>query len=183
MTRALVGPCDIGDASAVAALGKRIVEELGSVEVLVNSAATNVPRRGFDVLSLADYHAMIQTNLNGADHCTQVFLPPMRVRGSGTIINMISEAGKAASPKSGPGYVMSKFGLARFTQAINAKEREHGIRAARSSPVQSSLQYYRRSPRQVGYRSPRESEGERRFAASPWSLEGGVQSRSRKLGS
>jgi NAD(P)-dependent dehydrogenase (short-subunit alcohol dehydrogenase family) len=95
----------------------------------VNSAATNAPRRLLEVLSLEDYHAMINTNLNGAYYCVQAFLPHMRARRSGTIINIISDAGKQASPKSGPGYVMSKFGLTGLTQSINAEERANGIRA------------------------------------------------------
>jgi len=129
MTDALVCPCDIGNAEAVAALGTLILAELGGVEVLVNAAGTNVPRRSFEALSLEDYHAMIAANLNGAYYCTQAFLPQMRERGSGTIVNIVSEAGKIASAKSGPGYVMSKFGLAGLTQAINAEERGRGIRA------------------------------------------------------
>jgi NADP-dependent 3-hydroxy acid dehydrogenase YdfG len=134
VTGALVCPCDIGDVSAVAALGPRILAEFGGVEVLVNAAGANVPRRAFDALSLEDYHAMIQTNLNGAYYCTQAFLPQMRARGSGTIVNIVSEAGKAASPKAGPGYVISKFGLAGLTQAINAEERDRGIRACAIFP-------------------------------------------------
>lgn len=121
--------CDIGDATAVAAMGKRIIAELGEVEVLVNAAGTNAPRRSLEVLSLEDYHAMIATNLHGAYYCVQAFLSQMRRRKSGTIINVISDAGKQASPKAGPGYVMSKFGLAGLTQSINAEERAHGIRA------------------------------------------------------
>jgi NAD(P)-dependent dehydrogenase (short-subunit alcohol dehydrogenase family) len=53
----------------------------------------------------------------------------MRKRGSGTIVNIISDAGKIANTKAGAGYAMSKFGLAGLTQAINAEERAHGIRA------------------------------------------------------
>jgi NAD(P)-dependent dehydrogenase (short-subunit alcohol dehydrogenase family) len=82
-----------------------------------------------EVLSDADYRAMMDTNLNGAYYCVQAFLPGMRNRGSGTIVNIISDAGKQASPKAGPAYVMSKFGLAGLTQAINAEERARGVRA------------------------------------------------------
>ena len=126
---ALVCPCDIGDANAVAAMGARVLAEFGTVEVLVNAAGTNAPQRALEVLSLADYRAMMDTNLNGAYYCVQAFLPQMRARGSGTIVNIISDAGKAASPKAGPGYVMSKFGMAGLTQAINAEERTRGVRA------------------------------------------------------
>ena len=126
---ALVCPCDIGDAAAVAAMGARVLAEFGSVEVLVNAAGTNAPQRALEVLSLADYRAMMDANLNGAFYCVQAFLPQMRACGSGTIVNIVSDAGKAASPKAGPGYVMSKFGMAGLTQAINAEERGRGVRA------------------------------------------------------
>jgi len=126
--------CDVSNAAAVAAMGKRVLAEFGEVEVLVNAAGTNAPQRSLEVLSLEDYHAMIATNLNGAYYCVQAFLPQMRARKSGTIINIISDAGKQASPKAGPAYVMSKFGLAGLTQSINAEERAKGIRACAIFP-------------------------------------------------
>lgn len=126
--------CDIGNAEAVAAMGKKVLAELGEIDVLVNAAGTNAPRRALEVLSLEDYHAMIATNLHGAFYCVQAFLAQMRARHSGTIINIVSDAGKQASPKAGPGYVMSKFGLAGLTQSINAEERTNGIRACAIFP-------------------------------------------------
>jgi len=126
--------CDVGDPSAVAEMGGRVLAEFGEVEVLVNSAGTNAPRRSLEVLSLEDYHAMIATNLNGAYYCVQAFLPQMRARRSGTIVNIVSDAGRQASAKAGPAYVASKFGLAGLTQSINAEERAHGIRACAILP-------------------------------------------------
>jgi NAD(P)-dependent dehydrogenase (short-subunit alcohol dehydrogenase family) len=127
-------PCDIGDADAVQAMAKKVLADLGEVEVLVNAAGTNAPRRALEVLSLDDYRAMIDTNLNGAYYCVQAFLPQMRARGSGTIVNIVSDAGKQANPKAGPAYVMSKFGLAGLTQSINCEERQHGVRACAIFP-------------------------------------------------
>ncbi len=132
--RALVVPCDVGDAAQVEAMGRKVLAEFGSVEVLVNAAGTNVPKRALEVLSLADYHEMMNANLNGAYYCVQAFLPQMRARGSGTIVNIVSDAGKAASPKAGPGYVISKFGMAGLTSAINAEERGRGVRACAIFP-------------------------------------------------
>jgi NADP-dependent 3-hydroxy acid dehydrogenase YdfG len=130
----LVCACDIGDAKAVEQMAKRVLAEFKEVEVLVNAAGTNSPRRALEVLSLQDYHAMIDTNLNGAYYCVQAFLPQMRARKSGTIINIVSDAGKQASPKAGPAYVMSKFGLAGLTQSINAEEKSNGVRACAIFP-------------------------------------------------
>ena len=122
--RFLIYPCDIGDAKAVEQMAKRVLSEFKEVEALVNAAGTNAPKRALEALSLEDYRAMINTNLHGAYYCVQAFLPQMRARKSGTIINIVSEAGKQASPKAGPAYVMSKFCLACLTQSINAEERD-----------------------------------------------------------
>ncbi|KAB2659979.1 MAG: SDR family oxidoreductase [Verrucomicrobia bacterium] len=130
----LVCPCDIGDPTAVEATGREVLAAFGGLELLVNAAGTNAPRRALEVLSLADYRAMMDANLNGAFHMVQAFLPAMRAQGSGTIVNVVSDAGKQASPKAGPAYVMSKFGLAGLTQAINAEERPRGIRACALFP-------------------------------------------------
>ena len=130
----LVCPCDIGNVKAVEKLANRILAVFQEVELLVNAAGTNAPKRALEVLSLEDYHMMIDTNLNGAYYCVQAFLPQMRAHKSGTIINIVSEAGKQASPKAGPAYVMSKFGLAGLTQSINAEERANGIRACAIFP-------------------------------------------------
>jgi NAD(P)-dependent dehydrogenase (short-subunit alcohol dehydrogenase family) len=130
----LVAPCDIADSAAVAEMGNRVLEKFAEVQVLVNAAGTNTPDRSLEVLSLENFHALMNTNLNGAFYCVQTFLPQMRARKSGTIINIVSDAGKVASPKAGPAYVMSKFGLAGLTQSINAEERANGIRACAIFP-------------------------------------------------
>jgi NADP-dependent 3-hydroxy acid dehydrogenase YdfG len=130
----VVHRCDVGDPVAVSAVSRRILEEFGNVDVLVNGAGTNTPQRALSVLTLDDYHEMIASNLNGAFYCVQAFLPHMRARHGGTIVNIVSEAGKRASPKAGPGYVMSKFGMAGLTQSINAEERAAGIRASSIFP-------------------------------------------------
>jgi len=127
-------PCDIGNADAVAKMGAQVLKECGEVEVLVNAAGTNAPKRALEVLSLEDYRGMMDANLNGAYYCVQAFLAGMRTRGSGTIVNVVSDAGKQASPKAGPAYVMSKFGMAGLTQSINAEERGRGVRACAIFP-------------------------------------------------
>lgn len=132
--RVLIHACDIGKAGQVEAMAKAVFGKFGTVDVLVNAAGTNTPKRALEVLSAADYHAMIDTNLHGAYYCVQAFLLQMRQRKTGTIVNIVSDAGKQASPKAGPGYVISKFGLAGLTQSINAEERGNGVRACAIFP-------------------------------------------------
>ena len=130
----LLYPCDISSEEKVAETGREILKHFGEIEVLVNAAGTNAPRRSLEVLSSADYHMMIDTNLNGAYYCVQAFLPGMRQRKSGTIVNIVSDAARQASAKAGPAYAMSKFGMMGLTQAINAEERPNGIRACAILP-------------------------------------------------
>ena len=127
-------PCDIEDVAAVAQMAAEVLRQFGPVEVLVNAAGTNTPKRSLRELSLEDYHRLVNTNLNGAYYCVQAFLPAMRAQKSGTIINIVSDAAKQASAKAGPAYVISKFGLAGLTQSINAEEKGNGVRACAIFP-------------------------------------------------
>jgi NADP-dependent 3-hydroxy acid dehydrogenase YdfG len=64
----------------------------------------------------------------------RAFLPSMRTRGAGTIVNINSDVGKVARDLAGPAYVSSKFGLMGLTAQINAEERSKGIRACSICP-------------------------------------------------
>ncbi len=130
----LICQCDVSKWEEVEKAANYIISEFKEVEVLVNSAGTNVPRRSIGTLSVEDYHRTIDTNLNGAFYWIRALLPNMRQRRSGTIINIVSDAGKLASAKAGAAYVASKFGLAGLTQSINAEERVNGIRACAIFP-------------------------------------------------
>jgi NAD(P)-dependent dehydrogenase (short-subunit alcohol dehydrogenase family) len=104
------------------------------VDVLVNAAGTNAPRRSLEVLTFETYRQIVDVNLTGAYLCLQAFLPGMRQQRRGTVVNIVSDAGLKASPKAGPAYVVSKFGMAGLTQSINAEERPNGIRACSIFP-------------------------------------------------
>jgi NAD(P)-dependent dehydrogenase (short-subunit alcohol dehydrogenase family) len=132
--RILAIPCDVADDAAVRAMAAQVLSKYTAVDVLVNAAGTNVPRRALEVLSDEDYRFMIDVNMNGTYYCVHAFLPGMRERGSGTIVNIVSDSALGASPKAGPGYVMSKFAVRGLTQAINAEERGRGVRACAILP-------------------------------------------------
>jgi NAD(P)-dependent dehydrogenase (short-subunit alcohol dehydrogenase family) len=127
-------PCDIGDERAVAAMAEAVEARLGPAEALVNAAGINTPRRSLAALSMEDYHRLVATNMHGAFYCVQAFLPGMRRLGGGTIVNIDSISGQRASAKAGVAYAMTKFAMAGLTQAINAEERESGIRACTIFP-------------------------------------------------
>lgn len=127
--RLAVFPCDLGDPKAVEAMAADVLAKLEHVDVIVNAAGTNVPRRALGELARSDYEHVLAANLHGVLYIVQAFLSHLRQRGGGTIVNIGSEAGRQASAKSGAPYVVSKFGLTGLTQTINAEERPNGIRA------------------------------------------------------
>jgi NAD(P)-dependent dehydrogenase (short-subunit alcohol dehydrogenase family) len=132
--RATIVTCDVSVADDVAAMAATVLGRFVEVDVLVNAAGINVPQRSFETLSLDDWHAVLATNLHGAYYCVRAFLPGMRARGAGTIININSDVGRMARDLAGPAYVSSKFGLSGLTQQINAEERRNGVRACSICP-------------------------------------------------
>jgi NAD(P)-dependent dehydrogenase (short-subunit alcohol dehydrogenase family) len=130
----LACPADIASPEQVEHMARRVLALFEKVDVLVNAAGTNTPKRSLAELSYGNYQHIVETNLTGAYLCVQAFLPGMRQARSGAIINIVSDAGKQASPKAGPAYVVSKFGMAGLTQSINAEERGNGIRATSIFP-------------------------------------------------
>ena len=119
----------VADESFVSELVRKAEDKFGLTEVLVNSAGTNTPERTLDVLSVKDYHDLINTNLHGSYYAIQAVLPSMREAKSGTIVNIVSDAALWGMPLAGAAYTVSKFGLRGLTQAINAEENKNGIRA------------------------------------------------------
>ena len=119
----------IADPVAVTQLAQQAKSRFGTTTLLVNSAGTNTPQRTLDVLSMEDYHDLINTNLHGCYYAIQAVLPEMREAKHGTIINIVSDAAIWGMPLAGAAYTVSKFGLRGLTQAINAEENKHGIRA------------------------------------------------------
>ena len=130
----MIAPLRIGDLDTTNKIAAEVLKRFGRIDLVVNAAGTNVPKRSLEVLSMTDYHEMMDSNLNGAFYLIQAFLPTMRKQKSGTVVNIVSDAGRQASPKAGPGYVVSKFGMVGLTQAINAEERPNGIRACAILP-------------------------------------------------
>ena len=129
---------DVTDPDGVARFAAGLAERRGAVDVLVNSAGINVPRRDLAAVSVADWNAVLQINLTGTFLMTHAVLPTMREKRSGTIINVSSMAGYRASDLTGPAYNAAKAGVNSFTESINLAERRNGIRACAICPGEVS---------------------------------------------
>lgn len=138
--------CDVADYSAVKQVVQSVIDAWGGVDVLVNSAGFNIPQRSFKVLDHADFDRVVDVNLNGTHYFVSEVLPYMRHQSSGTIINIVSDAGITAYPKSGPAYVASKFGQRGLTMSINVEERVNGIRACCICPGDIATKFLDQRP-------------------------------------
>ncbi|MEA3346074.1 MAG: SDR family oxidoreductase [Chloroflexota bacterium] len=131
---AVAHPTDVTDPQAVEELFSKVREQFGGLDILVNSAGINSPRRRLADARLEDWTQVIEVNLTGVYLCVQGALPIMREQGSGTIINISSMAGKRTSIGAGAAYCASKHGLGSLTRSINLEERRRGIRACELCP-------------------------------------------------
>jgi NADP-dependent 3-hydroxy acid dehydrogenase YdfG len=125
---------DVADAARVRVMVDSVTKALGPVDVLVNNAGTNIKERTFRELTPETWDRLIRTNLDGAFYCTHAVLPAMLRRKDGVIINVVSIAGKRASPLGGVAYAASKFGMAALGLGLAAEEKDSGIRVCNVYP-------------------------------------------------
>jgi NAD(P)-dependent dehydrogenase (short-subunit alcohol dehydrogenase family) len=125
---------DVADKKAVARTAAAIEKKHKSIDILVNSAGTNVPNRSWEALTVEAWESVMRTNLDGMFYCCLAVLPGMRKRKDGLVINISSWFGKVVLPAAGPSYTASKFGAGGMTETINAEEGRNGIRACTICP-------------------------------------------------
>jgi NAD(P)-dependent dehydrogenase (short-subunit alcohol dehydrogenase family) len=131
-------PVDVTDAGAVEELLAEVTRRCGRLDVLVNNAGVNVPRRDMSSVTVADWTAVLQASLTGTFLMAHAALPLMRRQRSGTIINVSSMAGMHASALTGPAYNAAKAGVNSLTESLNLGERRHGIRSCAICPGEVS---------------------------------------------
>jgi short-subunit dehydrogenase len=99
--------------------------EVGRIDVLVNNAGYGV-EGPVEEVPLDDVRAMFETNFFGAARMIQAFVPAMRERGSGTVVNVTSVAGIVAGPLTGY-YSASKFALEALSEALHLEAGHYGV--------------------------------------------------------
>jgi NAD(P)-dependent dehydrogenase (short-subunit alcohol dehydrogenase family) len=125
---ALAIPTDVTDAAAVRAAFDAAAARFGGLDVVVNNAGILIPS-SFEALRDEDLDAMLRVNLFGALHVMQAALPHLRVRGSGSIVNVASLAGRRGIPPLA-GYCASKFALVGLTEALRTEIHDEPIHVA-----------------------------------------------------
>jgi NAD(P)-dependent dehydrogenase (short-subunit alcohol dehydrogenase family) len=117
--------CDVGRFADARHLHASVDRQLGVPDLIVNNAGV-VVRKRLDELSEEEWDAVLDANLKGTFNVTRVFLPQMRSRGSGRIVNIASISARLGTPTL-TAYCAAKHGVIGFTRALAEETRDVGI--------------------------------------------------------
>ncbi|HEY6015930.1 MAG TPA: SDR family NAD(P)-dependent oxidoreductase [Gaiellaceae bacterium] len=126
--RAAAIRCDVTDRAQVAETVGRVVEEFGSVDILVNNAATLDHVGQFSDQQPELWERDLRVNLSGAFNCAQAVWPHMKERSWGRIVNMASVAGTLGGFGQAS-YSTTKAGVLGLTKTLAMEGGRHGITA------------------------------------------------------
>jgi NAD(P)-dependent dehydrogenase (short-subunit alcohol dehydrogenase family) len=117
--RAMVVAGDVTERAQVDACFDAVTRAYGPIDVVVNNAGILRPAPVTE-LSAQDLEAMLRVNLFGALYVMQAAVPRMQARGTGTIVNVASLAGRRGVTPLG-GYCATKFALVGLTEALRTE--------------------------------------------------------------
>ena len=147
---------DLTDPAGVQAV-RQAAEAAGRVEVLVNNAGMailGVMDEPGELAALApvDWQRSLERNLTTAYLVTRAFLPGLRARGCGRIVNVASTTGPVAAVRGDTAYAAAKAGLVGFTRAVALEAAPDGVTVNAVAPGWIA----------TGSQSPREAAAGRR---------------------
>lgn len=115
----------IADVTDEAAL-RRVADELGPVDVLVNSAGIVGANKPLLETTAAEWHRVLDVNVLGMVAAMRVFVPGMVERGWGRVVNFASMAGKDGNPNLSI-YSASKAAVIALTKSAGKELATSGV--------------------------------------------------------
>lgn len=125
---------DVANGESVAAMAKAVGDSFGALDILVNNAGvTHLPAFMEDV-SEEDFDRVLAVNVKAIYLAARAFVPAMKKRGSGAILNIASTAGVSPRPRLN-WYNASKGWLITATKAMAVELAPFGVRVNALNPV------------------------------------------------
>lgn len=125
--KACVIPADVTSQEAVTGAVAAAIGALGQVDVVVNNAGGSNFMVSFRELRLAGWEKLMRLNLDSAVYVCHAFAGHLLDRGQGSVINVASVAGLAASPFLVP-YGAAKAALISLTKSLAIEWGTSGVR-------------------------------------------------------
>jgi short-subunit dehydrogenase len=122
---ATVIAADLLEAATPAEIARRVTEEYGRLDLLVNNAGVG-GRGSFAEGGWAGVQRAMAINFDAPVRLTEALLPLLRRSAPSAVVNIGSVAGRVSRPGAGS-YSASKFALAGWTEAVAMEERRHGV--------------------------------------------------------
>jgi (S)-1-phenylethanol dehydrogenase len=117
--------CDVSSEASVAAMAKEVGKKFSHVDIVINCAGI-FPQKEFPDMTFADWRQVLSINLDGTFLVTAAFVPGMRARKWGRVVNMASST--LGSVVTGfTHYVASKGGIVGFTRALASDLAADGV--------------------------------------------------------
>ena len=157
------------------------MKQWGRVDVLVTAAGI-YSGSPLPEVSLEQWQRLIDINLTGVFLCNQAVAPILVERGSGSIVNISSMAGKTSWPASAE-YSASKSGVIGLTRSVAMELAPHGVTANAVCPGNTLTEMVRNVAATVGpqdgltgeeWLELRASECPMKRMAEPWEIAGVV---------
>jgi short-subunit dehydrogenase len=123
-----VHPADLSDTDDIERMANEVIDEHGGIDILINNAGRSIRRSikaSYD--RFHDYERTMQLNYFGALKLIMVFLPGMRDRKKGHIINVSSIGVQTNTPRFSA-YVASKSALDAFSRCAAPETVADGIK-------------------------------------------------------
>lgn len=131
--RCLLIEGDIGEKAFCEQAVERAVDAFGRLDILVNNAAEQHPRREIDEISEEQLLATFRTNIFSMIFMTQAALPYLREQKGASIVNTTSVTAYRGSPGL-LDYSASKGAIVAYTRSLSQKLLEDGIRVNAVAP-------------------------------------------------
>jgi 3-oxoacyl-[acyl-carrier protein] reductase len=118
---------DVRDPEAVREMAEAIPARLGPVEILINNVGGNTEAVPVEEILPETFAAVLRLNLDPVYLCTRAFVPAMKARRWGRIVNLASIAGRTRTLFSNAAYAAAKAAVIGFTRQCAAELAPCGI--------------------------------------------------------
>jgi len=131
---AMAHQVDVADGDSVVALAEAAKCAFGDTDIIVNNAGITHLPQALDYVSEADFDRVFAVNCKSVYLMARAFVPGMKARGKGVILNMASTAGVSPRPKLN-WYNASKGWMITATRTMAVELAGDGIRVNALNPV------------------------------------------------